>query len=128
MEETPLLNLVVLRSADVPRAAAFYEVLGLKFAEHRHGSGPRHLAAEAAGFVFEIYPLKVGAASTNGTRIGFAVASVDRLVPRLTAVGGVVATSPADSEWGRRAVVHDPDGHAVELLAPSSASPASWQQ
>ena len=29
---------------------------------------------------------------------------------------GAVLSPPKDSEWGRRAVVTDPDGHRVELL------------
>lgn len=30
----------------------------------------------------------------------------------------LIVSSPADSEWGRRAVVKDLDGHTVELLTP----------
>ena len=49
------LNLVVLRSPDVERAKRFYELLGLTFAKHRHGSGPEHYASEDGPLVFEIY-------------------------------------------------------------------------
>jgi lactoylglutathione lyase len=110
------LNLVVLRSPDLARAAAFYSRLGLKFTQHRHGSGPEHFAAELpGGGVFELYPVADGA-STLGTRIGFRVPQVDEVIAALRDYPGAVISAPRDSEWGRRAVVVDPDGHKVELV------------
>jgi|SRR5688572_13811962 len=110
------LNLVVLRSADIVRAAAFYSRLGLEFRQHRHGTGPDHFAAETPGGVFELYPLALDGDSTLGTRIGFRVPSVDTAIAALNDYPGAVVSSPRDSEWGRRAVVADPDGHKIELL------------
>lgn len=99
------------------RAAAFYTRLGLQFSRHRHGSGPEHFAAElAGGGVFELYPAATGGASTPGTRVGFRVPSVDDAVAALSDFPGAVISAPCDSEWGRRAVVADPDGHKVELV------------
>src|ERR1700739_2798752 len=49
------LNLVVLRSTDIARAATFYTRLGLQFTKHRHGKGAEHFAAELPGPVFELY-------------------------------------------------------------------------
>lgn len=110
-------NLIVLRSADMERAAAFYARLGLKFTRHAHGSGPEHQASEADGLVFEIYPLTEKSAPTAGVRIGFLVDDVDPVLADLTDSGAVVVSPAKDSEWGRRAVVRDPDGHVIELLA-----------
>jgi lactoylglutathione lyase len=110
------LNLVVLRSPNLEQAAAFYSRLGLQFTRHQHGSGPEHFAAEVAGGVFEIYPLAADGPSTLGTRIGFTVPSLDATIEALGEYSGTVVSSPKDSEWGRRAVVTDPDGHRIELL------------
>jgi len=107
---------VVLRSPDLARAAAFYSRLGLQFSLHRHGSGPEHYSAELSGGVFELYPLSAGGASTLGTRIGFRVPSVDAALTALSDYSGAIVTPARDSEWGRRAVVVDPDGHRVELI------------
>jgi lactoylglutathione lyase len=109
------LNLVVLRSPDIERAAAFYTCLGLQFQKHRHGSGPEHFAAELGGGVFELYPLADGAVPTSGTRVGFRVPNVDEAVTALSHYPGAIISAPRDSEWGRRAVAADPDGHRVEL-------------
>jgi predicted enzyme related to lactoylglutathione lyase len=112
----PHLNLVVLRSSDIERAAVFYRELGLVFTRHKHGSGPEHYTSEASGLVFEVYPPTPKSSPTLGTRIGFRVDSVDEVCNLLSKIGAVIITPPADSEWGRRAVVKDFDGHVVELL------------
>lgn len=114
----PQLNLVVLRSSNLEEAAKFYREIGFVFARHAHGSGPEHYASEANGMVFEIYPLSAKSSPTTGTRIGFKVESVDEVVAKLSKIGANVVTPPADSEWGRRAVVKDFDGHSVELVTP----------
>lgn len=111
------LNLVVLRSPHPARAVAFYSRLGLQFSQHRHGSGQEHYAAKLPdGGVFELYPLSSDGASTLGTRIGFRVPSVDAALAALSDYPTAIVTPARDSEWGRRAVIADPDGHRVELI------------
>lgn len=117
MSSQPVPNLLVIRSADLPRAVRFYETLGLSFERHAHGNGPEHFASDCDAFVFEIYPQKDSTQSTVHTRIGFRVSEVDNLVETLRGLGVSVLSPPADSDWGRRAVVRDFDGHKVELLS-----------
>ena len=118
MYTPPLLNLVVIRSKDLEQAERFYNALGLNFKRHSHGKGPEHLAAQPYkdGFVFEIYPVNEKAGSTKGVRIGFKVDEIDNCLDSLVKKGGKIIAKPQDSEWGRRAVIRDPDGHKVELL------------
>ena len=120
MESSVQLNLVVLRSPDMERAVGFYRRLGLELVRHRHGEGPEHYTSTMGGLVFEIYPASPKYPSTAATRIGFRVPSVDETVDRLAAIGTEVLTAPSNSEWGRRAVVRDFDGHVVELVAAKS--------
>ena len=125
----PRVNLIVLRVADIDRAEAFYRLLGLEFSKHAHGSGPLHYAAESDGFVFELYPCSPGHPVTTSTRIGFAVADVDEAASKLGTVPGArVVSAPKDSEWGRRAVVADPDGHRVELVGTGKATAEDGRQ
>ena len=115
---TPRVNLVVLRVADLDRAAAFYRLLGFEFSKHAHGNGPQHYASDSNGFIFELYPATSEQAVSSSTRIGVAVADVDDAVNKLSTIAGAkVVSAPQISEWGRRAVVADPDGHRVELVA-----------
>lgn len=112
----PQLNLVVIRSKDIDRAARFYLEMGLLMGKHRHGSGPEHYTSSVNGSVFEIYPLENELQSTVGVRIGFRIDAVDVYLPRLKKLGAEIINKPHDSEWGRRAVIKDPDGHIVELI------------
>ena len=116
----PHLNLVVLRSSDIDRAIVFYREIGLLFTRHAHGSGPEHYSSEVSGLVFELYPLTPKSSPTIGTRIGFRVNSVDDVVTTLSKLGAEIVTHPTDSQWGRRAVVKDLDGHLVELVTPNA--------
>src|SRR5690349_21027793 len=113
----PRLNLVVLRVADLERAVAFYRAVGITFERHAHGAGPQHYAAESGGFVFELYAATAEQPVNASTRVGFAVDDVDVIAARLAGIDGArIISPPKDSEWGRRAVVADPDGHRVELV------------
>lgn len=116
----PKLNLLVIRSPDIDRAATFYQTLGLLLGRHAHGSGPEHFVAVVDGLAFEIYPLLKGQLPTTDARFGFTVDSVDELVPLLEAAGAVVAVRPHDRDGGRHAVLRDFDGHRVELFTPAS--------
>ncbi len=115
----PRLNLLMLRVADLERAANFYRQLGLEFVKHSHGSGPEHYASETANFVFELYPASIEQPVANSTRLGFEVTDIEALVTRFAEAGHAILSPPRDSEWGPRAVVIDPDGHRIELLEKS---------
>ena len=124
MADTIHLNLLVIRSEDMERAAAWYRLIGLTFVKHSHGSGPEHFACELGGAVFEIYPRLSDMNSTTATRLGFTVTSVDKTIAELKAAGAKVVSPPKESLWGRRAVVQDPDGHRVELTEPKARNEA----
>jgi len=109
-----MLNLVVIRARDMDRLARFYEVLGLSFTKHRHGKGPEHLSSEMEGIAFEIYPA-VANESTAATRLGFSVPPLQDVLLELMALEVTVLSEPADTPYGRRAVVRDFEGHKVEL-------------
>ena len=117
-EAPPIPNLLVIRSPDIERAVTFYQTLGMRFQLHSHGNGPEHYASEACGFVFEIYPQLDEASATTNTRIGFNVDSVDAALEWLAKLDVDVVSPAKDSQWGRRAVVRDLDGHTVELVTP----------
>jgi lactoylglutathione lyase len=113
----PSLNLLVLRSPDLARAEDFYTRLGLSFSRHRHGSGPEHLSAEFAGeMVFELYPQAADAPTTLGTLLGFRVLSLEATLAALADYPNAIISPPKASEWGRRAIIADPDGHRIRLL------------
>jgi len=109
-----VLNLIVLRSADLALAAKFYGKLGINFTRERHGAGPEHLTCRLGSLVLEIYP-RTATMVTAGVRLGFQVDSLDAAVAALEEVGADLIAAPAESPWGRRAIVADLDGHRIEL-------------
>lgn len=113
---TAHLGLVVIRARDMAASRTFYESLGLTFQEEKHGGGPAHLSSTATGVVFEIYPRRSDADSTSAVRIGFTVESIESVLANVGSAPGAVVTPPKTTQWGRRAVVQDPDGHTIELL------------
>jgi predicted enzyme related to lactoylglutathione lyase len=117
-----VLNLLVLRSPDVERAARFYGLLGIRFERERHGTGPEHLAARLGPAVLELYPLD-GEPDSVGVRLGFRVASVEAVVQAARREGQSVLSPPRRTPWGYRAVLADPDGRRVEVSEDEAAEP-----
>jgi predicted enzyme related to lactoylglutathione lyase len=118
---TPRINLLVLKSPDIDRAASFYRLLGLSFERHQHGSGPWHYAADLDGLVFEIYPGQPEGTLPAGTRLGFQVSDLDATLGDLRRHGVKVIQDKSPSPWGLRAVVEDYGGHRVELTQGATA-------
>lgn len=123
MGADPRLNLVVLRCNDLARSRRFYDALGLRFSDERHGQGLPHVAATLpGGTVVELYPaaeptMAPPPRGTRDPRLGFAVAHVDAVVAQIERLGGEVIVPPAEGDDEvRRAIVADPDGRRVELL------------
>lgn len=113
------LGMLVVRAADISLSLSFYRALGLDFVEERHGSGPVHFSSDLGGVLLEIYPGEPGRAperkSAGSTLLGFRVASIERVMSALAPLSTRVLSGPTETTWGRRAVVEDPDGRAIEL-------------
>ena len=98
---------------------AFYRCLGLSFVEEQHGSGPVHYSSQVSSTVLEIYPgddaAQVNRKHSGATMIGFTIERVDSVIAAVQQLQAPVLTAPTDSPWGRRAVILDPDGRAIEV-------------
>lgn len=119
--------------ADLDRSAAFYAAaLGFaqaaRFATHdfdelilRPGEGVKGgsliLCRWKDGRVLEL-------GNAHGP-IGFKVADVDAAHASVLAAGGVSQIAPLDIRTSRVAIVADPDGHALELIAFAKPAAAS---
>jgi predicted enzyme related to lactoylglutathione lyase len=116
------LGLLVLRAANLEKSLAFYGAVGLTFTQEQHGSGPVHFACELGSTVIELYPGEPGTAperkSGGATMLGLTVPDLDETLIALADLGFSPTAAPKDSAWGRRAVVLDPDGRAVEISEP----------
>jgi uncharacterized glyoxalase superfamily protein PhnB len=117
--------------SDLPRAMAFYSMLGIEFPadiEVSHG----HVEAPLPGgmrFMLDTEETMKSfdpqwTAPVGGHRIAIAfecdsASGVDAAYAELVAAGGHGRLEPWDAFWGQRyAQVHDPDGNLVDLFAP----------
>lgn len=120
----PVLNLLVLRSAQLEQTLRFYEIIGLTFVEEQHGAGPLHYACEMGTQVIELYPAEAEQSLNRkmggATMLGFQVAALDDVLTQLQTIGIMPLGVPKDTPWGRQATVLDPDGRAIQISQPVS--------
>lgn len=113
------LGLIVLRTANLHQSLDFYKILGLDFVEEKHGRGPVHYSANLGSSVLELYPgnasLSPHYKDSGTTMLGFQVTALDMVLAELEALNTTVLTPLKHTNLGRRIVVQDPDGRAVEL-------------
>lgn len=130
---TPQLDLIGIVVADLARSLAFYRRLGLDIPPD--AAGQPHVEVALPGglrlawdTVDTIHSFDPGwQPPSGGARVSLAFrcadpAAVDAAYADLTAAGYPGHVAPFDAPWGQRyAVVHDPDGNAVDLFAPTGA-------
>ncbi|MFT2018706.1 VOC family protein [Streptomyces sp. 796.1] len=134
---TPRFDLIGLVVDDMAATLAFYRRLGLDIPATADGEphvevelpGGLRIAWDTVATVKSFAP-DWTPPSGGGHRVGLAFrcadpAEVDAVYAELTRDGYVGHKAPWDAFWGQRyAVLHDPDGNAVDLfaaLAPSDS-------
>ncbi|WP_037909502.1 VOC family protein [Actinacidiphila yeochonensis] len=125
---TPRFDMIGLTVADMAASLAFYRRLGLDLPASADGEphvettlpGGLRLAWDTVDTVRSFDPSWQPAA---GSRVALAfhcgtAEGVDAVYEELTGAGHTGHLVPFDAFWGQRyAVVHDPDGNAVDLFA-----------
>jgi catechol 2,3-dioxygenase-like lactoylglutathione lyase family enzyme len=137
MTTPPQLDLIGLVVEDMARSLAFYRRLGLDVPAEADTQphvevslpGGMRLAWDTTETVRTFDPAY--RSPSGGPRVGLAFraevpAEVDATYEKLVAAGYHGHLPPWDAFWGQRyAVIHDPDGNAVDLFAalPPAADP-----
>ncbi|WP_027482486.1 VOC family protein [Deinococcus pimensis] len=125
----PRLDLVGIVVRDMKASLAFYRLLGLDLPAEADTEGhvevrvgDLRLAWDTEDVIRSFDPQ--WRAPTGGARMSLAFAlptptDVDATYRHVTAHGAFGHLEPFDAPWGMRyAVLHDPDGNAVDLFAP----------
>ncbi|HEY8453164.1 MAG: VOC family protein [Micromonosporaceae bacterium] len=127
---TPNLDLIGIVVADMAASVAFHRRLGLDIPDgaerELHGEvtlpGGLRLAWDTEEVIRSFMPEWRPPSGSSRTALVFRCAdapAVDRTYADLVGAGDAGAREPVDGPWGQRyAVVHDPDGNAVDLFAP----------
>jgi predicted enzyme related to lactoylglutathione lyase len=133
----PILNQLNLIVRDMPKALAFYRLLGVPVpAEARSDhvsvdlpNGMR-LDFDSVGFVGMWDSAWRGTTGGGGVVVGFSLPTrdaVDETYAAVTSAGFSGHQRPYDAFWGSRyAMVEDPDGNSVGLMSPVDASKKWW--
>jgi catechol 2,3-dioxygenase-like lactoylglutathione lyase family enzyme len=129
------LDAIGLVVDDMARSIAFYHELGFDFADgaehepHVEASTPGGLRLlwDTVETVKSFDPEWGPAGSGSRVALAFKFDSptdVDDAYARLVGLGYAGHKEPWDAFWGQRyAIVHDPDGNAVDLFSPLATSP-----
>lgn len=129
---TMQMDMIGLVANDLPRTLAFYRTLGLDVPAHAEGGqhveitlpGGTRLAWDTVEVVRSFDP--GWAPPSGGHRAALAFrcagpADVDATYAAMVGAGFSGHLPPWDAPWGQRyAVLHDPDGTAVDLYAPAT--------
>ena len=125
------LSVVELVVADMARSLAFYRRLGLQVPAAADGEshvevvlpGGLKLAFDTVETIRGFDPSWSPPSGSPRASLAFACespAEVDKLYGELVAAGYEGHKEPWDAVWGMRyAVLHDPDGHGVDLFCPT---------
>ena len=107
---------LMLYAINVEATARFYRSIGVDLGEVSGGRA----VGDVDGCRIAIVSATSGDAAgpgVGGTSMpGFEVDDVDAVVVEIRAAGRRILREPELLDWGRRAVVSDPDGRAVELI------------
>lgn len=100
-----MINLIVLYCNDINDTKKFYESIGLKFCEEKHGSGPRHYSTKIGDILLELYPSK----KSDNIRLGFSLKSFDEVINKHNVIEEFTRGST------KVVVIKDPDNRKVEI-------------
>lgn len=109
---------MTLVTADMSRAAAFYEALGF---ELLYGGGDAPFTSFAAGPGYLNLQLEADHRPVDPVwgRVIFWVEDVDAMYRRSLDAGFTPEAPPADAPWGERYFhLRDPDGHELSFARP----------
>ena len=125
----PQLDLIGLVVADMAASLAFYRALGLDLPAEADTEphvettlpGGLRLAWDRVDVIRSFHPDWTAPSGSARVSLAFlcdSPAEVDAVYTRMAAAGHA-GLEPWDAPWGQRyAVLHDPDGNAVDLFSP----------
>ena len=110
---------ITVNTPNLQNMIRFYEILGCKFEKVKISVGGelyRSCIEE-----FELSLMSIASAEVGKfprVMIGFRVEDLEEKVDKLNLIPGVMTIlDPTDMADGKKAILQDPDGHSVELLA-----------
>lgn len=95
----------------------FYRIIGFQFTASKVDKGSEVYRAQHNGVEFSLYSINnVQKTSVPSLQLGFKITNLEKTVSELRGIPGVTCIlDPTDMPDGKKSIVLDPDGHAIEL-------------
>lgn len=120
MHAVTAIAAVTFTCRDLDASLRFYRALGFDLREAKHGpaAAARQFTCGLGGVQFALAP-EDGAPRgvQSGNQLGLMVSNLGGALAAVKAAGGKVTSEPVPRPWGITAVVEDPDGRRLELVA-----------
>ncbi len=115
------LTSITISTAQLPYMLAFYQVLGLAFQVTKVDKGTEMHRSQGFGPEIILYGAPSSEKASHPTiHLGFKVSDLEQMFGELKKLVGVhCIMDPSFVPGGKKAIVLDPDGHAVELFEES---------
>jgi Glyoxalase/Bleomycin resistance protein/Dioxygenase superfamily. len=115
---------VIWTTSKVQEVIEFYRAVGIPLEPDSHDEPDKtpHFEADVADTHFAVFETKDGSSggTQSPTMVGLAVDDLVAVVAKLEKMNAKFKTTLEDTPWGKRVVVYDPDGRAVEIYQPGS--------
>jgi lactoylglutathione lyase len=111
------LAALIITCKDLEASVRLYRAVGVDLKEARH-SGPLHYTASLGGVHFALHPTDgVPREAQSGAQVALLVNDLEASLGAARALGAPVLQTPAPRPFGVSAVIEDPDGRRLELVA-----------
>ena len=116
------LHSITLKSLQPQWTRDFYTALGFEFSEVKIYRGSQILRSHCDGLEISLIAEEHSRQDHRPSlQLSFIVPELASVFKKLGQISGVVVLlEPTEMPEGLKAIVQDPEGHAVELIAPSS--------
>lgn len=112
-----LITSITINTPQLQNMLGFYQIIGFQFTEMKVDKGSEMHRALHKGVEFSLYANRnVDASRVPSLQLGFQVTDLVATVAKLKEIPGAnCILDPTQMPDGMKAVVLDPDGHAIEL-------------
>ncbi|WP_415063218.1 VOC family protein [Bdellovibrio sp.] len=112
-----LITSITINTPHLQDMLVFYRNIGFQFIASKVDKGSEVHRAIHNGVEFSLYSIQNSQRSQiPSLQLGFKITELERTVTELTKVPGAMCIlDPTEMPDGKKAIVLDPDGHAIEL-------------
>jgi lactoylglutathione lyase len=110
---------ITVNTPNLENMVRFYEILGCQFKRVKVSVGGEIFRSCIEDFELSLMSIStVELSKYPKVMMGFKIKDLDKKVQLLNLIPGVIMIlDPTDMPDGKKAILQDPDGHSVELLA-----------